>query len=145
MEEIRKGNDEYAAKGEWITHAESFEIFFGLKLAHLILSASEQFSTNIQAKDTPIQEATHGANHIITHYQSLRAESKFDRFYDDFVELSTDLTDEPSLPRYQKRPRRADESILHHIIINHLRRGTGIFILKRQSISGTAHAQFAEG
>ena len=78
---------------------ESFETLFGLKLAHLIFSASEQFSINLQAKDTFIQEATRGANLLITHYQSLRAEPKLDRFY-DVLELSNGLTDEPSLPRY---------------------------------------------
>ena len=57
---------------------ESFETLFGLKLAHLIFSASEQFSTNLQAKDTSIQEATCGAGLLVTHYQSLRTESKFD-------------------------------------------------------------------
>ena len=77
----------------------------GLTLVHLIFSAS--------AKDTSIQEATHGANLLVTHYQSLCAETKFDRFY-DVLELSTGLTDEPSLPRYRKRPRRLDEGIVPH-------------------------------
>jgi hypothetical protein len=61
-----------------------------------------------------IQEATRGANLLITHYQSLRAEPKFERFYDDVLELSTGLTDEPSLPRYRKRPRRLDEGVAPH-------------------------------
>ena len=115
LEEVRKGSDEYAAKGNGLlTQMKSFEILFGLKLAHLIFSASEQFSTNLQAKDTSIQEATCGANLLVTHYQSLCAEPKFDRFYDDVLELSTGLTDEPSLPRYRKRPRRLDEGVVPH-------------------------------
>ena len=115
LEEIRKGSDEYAAKGNGLlTLMEEFETLFGLKLAHLIFSASEQFSTNLQAKDTSIQEATRGANLLITHFQSLRAGPKFDQFYDDVLELSTELTDEPSLPRYRKRPRRLDEGIAPH-------------------------------
>lgn len=77
----------------------------------MVFSASEHFSTNLQAKDTSIQEATCGANFLITHYQSLRAESKFDRFYDDVLELSAGLTDEPSLPRYRKLPKRLDEGV----------------------------------
>ena len=110
--EVRKGSDEYAAKGNGLlAQMESFEIFFGLKLAHLIFSASEQISTNLQAKDTSIQEATRGANLLITHYQSLRTEPKFERFYDDVLELSTGLTDEPLLPRYEKRPKRLDEGV----------------------------------
>lgn len=87
LEEIRKGSDEYDAKGNGLlVQIESFETFFGLKLAYLIFSASEQFSTNLQAKDTSIQEATRGASLLVTHYQSLRTESKFDRFYGDVLE-----------------------------------------------------------
>lgn len=93
---------------------ESFEIYFGLKLAHLIFSASEQFSTNLQAKDTSIQEATLGADLLVTHYESLRSESKFDRFYDDVLEQSSGLTDEPSLPRYRKMPKRLDDGDAPH-------------------------------
>ena len=80
---------------------ESFDIFFGLKLSHLIFNASEQFSTNLQAKDTTIYEATHGAELLVSHYKPLRIESKFDRFY-DILEQSSGLTEEPSLPRYRK-------------------------------------------
>ena len=48
LEEVKKGSDECAAKGNGLlTQMESFEIFFGLKLALLIFSASEQFSTNL--------------------------------------------------------------------------------------------------
>ena len=51
---------------------------------------------------------------IITHYQSLHTESKFSRFYDDVLELSSELTDEPSLPRYRKRPRWLDGGSFPH-------------------------------
>ena len=61
-----------------------------------------------------ILQATRGANVLVTHYQSLRAEPKLDRFYDDVSELSTGLTDEPSLPRYQQMPRRLDEGVVPH-------------------------------
>ena len=44
LEEIRKGSDEYAAKGNGLlTQMESFDIFWGLKLAHLIFSALNNF------------------------------------------------------------------------------------------------------
>lgn len=130
MEEVAKGNDEYAAKGNGLlTQMESFEMLFGLKLAHLIFSASEQFSTNLQAL---IREATRGARLLITHYQSLRAETQFERFYADVNEQSTGMTDEPTLPRYRKRPRRLDDGAapLRHIVISHLRKGTNTSIMK---------------
>ena len=81
---------------------ESFDIFFGLKLSYLIFSFSERFSTNLQAKDTTIQEATRGAELLISHCKSLRTVPKFDIFY---AEESSELTEEPCLPRYRRRPR----------------------------------------
>ena len=115
LDEVRKGTDEYASKASGLLmKLESFDIFFGLKLSHLIFSASEQFSTNLQAKDPTIYEATHGAELLVSHYKSLRIESKFDRFYDDILEQSSGLTEEPSLPRYRKMPRRLDEGEQPH-------------------------------
>ena len=40
---------------------ENFYALFGIKLAYLLLSASEQLSTNLQAKVTTVQEAVRGA------------------------------------------------------------------------------------
>ena len=77
-------------------------------MAHLLFSASEQFSTNLQAKDTSIYNATHGAELLVTHYNSLRHDSQFNLFYDCVLQQSSGLTDEPSPPRYRKRPRRYD-------------------------------------
>jgi len=115
LEEVAKGNDEYAAKGNGLlTQMEFFETLFGLKLVHLIFSASEQFSTNLQAKDTMIHEATRGARLLVTHYQSLRTVAQFERFYADVIEQSSGLTDEPTLPRYRKRPRRLDDGAVPH-------------------------------
>ena len=90
-------------KGKWITHTNGIIWDIGLiwYSAHV---------NNFKAKDTSIQEATRGANLLITHYQSLCAEPKFDQFY----ELSTGLTDEPSSPRYRKRPRWLDGVEPHH-------------------------------
>ncbi len=83
---------------------ECFGIFLGLKLSYFIFSASERFSSNLQAKDTTIQEATRGANLLVSHCKSVRAESKFDAFYADVLEQCVGLTEEPCLPRYRRRP-----------------------------------------
>ena len=77
---------------------ESFDTFFSLKLAYLIFSASEQFSTNLQAKDTTVAEGTRGAYLLRSHYASLRSEAAFTAFYQDVLESSRGLTDEPVLP-----------------------------------------------
>ena len=107
LEEVKKGTDEYAAKGDGLLEKmESFDTFFGL---HLLFGASEQFSTNPQAKDITIQEATRGAELLITHYKSLRTEATFDKFYGNVLNQSSLLTEEPTLPRYHRMPRRYDE------------------------------------
>ena len=76
LEIVEQGHDEYAAKGRGLlTQMESFEIFFSLKLAFLIFSASEQFSTNLQAKkDTKVSEGVRGARLLVAHYIQFTAD-----------------------------------------------------------------------
>ena len=88
---------------------ESFETYFGLKLAHRIFSAAEQFSVNLQAKDLTVQEASRGAILLVSHFKTLLTESHFDAFYDHTLVLSSSVTEEPKLPRYRKMPKRLDE------------------------------------
>ena len=64
---------------------ESCDMYFGLKLAYLILSAGEQLSINLQAKNTTVQEATRGANFLHAYFKSQRTESKFDFLYNQVV------------------------------------------------------------
>ncbi len=66
------------------------------------------FSNLGQACPT-IQEATRGANLLVSHYKLVHAESKFDAFYADVLEQCVGLTEEPCLPRYRRRPRRLDD------------------------------------
>ena len=93
---------------------DNFDTFFGLKLAYLIFSASEQLSINLQAKDTTVQEAVRGSLLLATHFRSLRDESKFNNFYDAVVRESRELTAEPTLPRRRKVPRRFDDGASPH-------------------------------
>ena len=110
LEEIQKGRDEYAAKAHgMVLQMEMFDTFFGLKLAHFIFSAAEQFSVNLQAKDFTVQEAIHGAQLLVRHLKSNRTDSKFDLFYNQIIQQSSALTEQPKLPRYRKMPRRFDE------------------------------------
>ena len=76
LEVVQQGHDEYAAKGKGLLmQMESFDTFFSLKLAYLVFSAAEQFSTNLQAKDTTVAEATSGAHLLRSRYTSLRSEA----------------------------------------------------------------------
>ena len=115
LEVVQQGQDEYAAKGKGLLmQMESFDIFFSLKLSFLIFSAAEQFSTNLQAKDTTVAEGSRGAVLLKAHYTSLRTEAVFDTFYQGVLDSASDLTDEPALPRHRKTPRRFDEGAQQH-------------------------------
>ena len=110
LETVRQGHDEYAAKGSGLlAKMESFETFFSLKLAYRVFSAAEQFSINLQAKDTAVSKGTRGADVLRSHYVSLRSYTAFTDFYKDVLDFSGGLTDEPVLPRCRKVPRRYDE------------------------------------
>ena len=112
---VQQGYDEYAAKGKGLlTRMESFETYFSLKLAFLVFSAAEQFSTNLQAKDVTVTEGSRGAVLLIAHYTSLRTEAAFSTFYEGILKSASGLTDEPVLPRYRKMPRRFDEGAQPH-------------------------------
>lgn len=115
LEEVQKGRDDYAAKARgMILQMEMFDTFLGLKLAHMIFSAAEQFSVNLQAKDITVQEALHGAELLVRHLKSNRTESKFDLFYDQVIEQSSTVTEQPKLPRYRKILRRFDDGESPH-------------------------------
>jgi hypothetical protein len=96
---IQQDHDEYAAKASGLM--DSFGTF-NLKLSHLIFSSAEQFSINLSAKDSSVGEGVKGA-HLLRSHSSLRNE-KCNTFYDDNVNSSERLTDDPILPRYRRVP-----------------------------------------
>ena len=57
----------------------------GRQDSHLIFSSSEQFSTNLLAKNTTVSDATNGAQLLVTHLKSQRTESSFECFYESVV------------------------------------------------------------
>ena len=56
LEVIQQGRDEYAMKAHGFLN--SMLKFSGLKVSHLIFSATEQLSISLQGKDTTIQDAS---------------------------------------------------------------------------------------
>ena len=109
MEAVQQGHDEYAAKANGLLHKlESFDTYFGLRLAALVYAPAETFSMNLQAKDTLVSEALKGSKFLVQHYASLRNDAAFAKFYQDVLNATSDLTNEPMLPRFRKAPRRLD-------------------------------------
>ena len=115
LEVVQQGHDEYAAKGKGLlSQMELFDTYFSLKLGYMVFSAAEQFSINLQAKDTTIAEGLKGASLLKSHYTSMRTEVAFTTFYQDTLKSSKDLTDEPIVPRQRKVPRRFDGGVQPH-------------------------------
>ena len=115
LQVIQQGHDEYAAKARGLLmQLESFDIFFSLKLSYLVFAAAEQFSINLQAKDTTVGEGLKGANLLRSYLSSLRDEEKFSTFYGNVVKSSEGLTDDPILPRYRRAPRPLDDGAHPH-------------------------------
>lgn len=73
------------------TALEKFETLFGLKLAHLLFSASEETSKVLQAKNTPVQEAVSAVAVTRAFYLRQRQDEAFDRFFDSTVKLAHTL------------------------------------------------------
>ena len=55
-----------------------------------------------------------GAKLLATYLKSLRNEAKFDLFYDTICHVCRNLTEEPSLPRHRKVPKRLDDGAPTH-------------------------------
>ena len=94
---------------------DKFDTFFGLKLSYLIFSGTEQTSTNIQGKDVSIQEALRSTEFASNYLQRLTSDNGFDQFYSSVVVDSTELTSEPTLPRYRRPPATVDGGSRPHV------------------------------
>ena len=102
--------DEYGRKaGGFLSLMEKFSTFFGLKMAHLVFSASEQLSTNLQAKNTTAQDAYTAVNLSKAFYDRQRDPSAFEAFYQQVVKDAEGKTEPLTLPRYRKAPKRAHD------------------------------------
>ena len=115
LREIEQGHDDYTAKASGLLNRmERFDAFFGLQLGRRIFFSSEQLSSNLQAKDITVQEATRDAALLVSHFRTLRTEAMFDQIYYEIVLESEGLTDEPVPPRYRKLSRRLDRGQVSH-------------------------------
>ena len=103
-------HDDYGRKaGGYLAQMDKFSTFFGLKLAHLIFSGTEQLSLTLQGKDTTIQEAVNATELAVKYLTRLRSDSTFVDFYSKTVEEAKELTSDPVLPRYRRPPHRIDD------------------------------------
>ena len=73
-----------------------------------------QLSLSLQGKDTTVQEAIQASSVAMKYFERQSSEEVFNTFYDKIVEASKDLTDEPTLPRFTKCPRRVEDGQSGH-------------------------------
>lgn len=111
LEEINDTcKDEYGGKvGGFHSLMEKCSTFFGLKMAHLVFSASEQLSTTLEAKNTTAQDAYTAVNLANAFYERQRNSSAFQAFYQQVVKDAEGKTEPPTLHRYRKALRHADD------------------------------------
>ena len=115
MEEVHSTTRKYGLKARGILAAlEKFDVYFGLKLGHLLFGTAEVTSKVLQAKDTSMQEAVSAVCVTCAFYQHQRQEEAFDPFFDNAVMQAEHLcTGEPQLPRYRKPLKTFDGRVSH--------------------------------
>ena len=109
MEEVHQTtHDDYGLKAAGLLAAlEKFEMFFGLKLGHLLFGAAEETSKVLKAKDTSVQESVSAVSMTRAFYQRQRQDAAFNTFFEIVVAEAQRLQiGEPKLPRYRKPPKR---------------------------------------
>ena len=80
---------------------EKFQTYFGLRLASVIFSATEQLSTTLQGRSINMQEAISAAETTKMFLNRQRSDSAFTSFYDSVVKDAQAFTNEPTVPRKQ--------------------------------------------
>ena len=102
--------DDYGRRANGLyAQLEKFDTFFGLKLSFLLFSGTEQTSTNLQGKNTSVQEALSCAEVAKNYLSRLRSDESFDRFYSSVVTEAEQYTGSPVLPRYRVPPKKIDQ------------------------------------
>ena len=107
--------DDYGLRANGVlTAMEKFEMYFGIKLSHLLFGPAEEISKVLQAKNLSLQESL-GSIHALQHfYERQRSDDAFNGFFDQLVEEANSLKiGEPKLPRYRKQPKRFEGSSPH--------------------------------
>ena len=94
---------------------ERFSTYFGLKLSFLVFSATEQASSTLQYKDINAQEAAMAIDAARSFLGRQRSDSAFDGFYQSVVNEASNYTQDPTLPRQKRIPRRLDDGASNHV------------------------------
>ena len=107
--------DDYGRRANGLlAQLQRFDTYFGLKLSYLVFSGTEQTSINLQSKNTSVQDALSCAEVARSYTNRLRCDCSFEEFYAVVVKEAQQCTEEPTLPRYRRPPKRLDQGAAPH-------------------------------
>lgn len=116
MEEIGNSRCESSSKAVGIIALmDRFSSYYCLKLALLVLSATEQVSITLQHHDSNAQEALAAVKSAEYYLNRQRSDDAFNLFYDLVLQEAAEKgLQQPTLPRQRKIPRRIDNGSENH-------------------------------
>ena len=88
---------------------ETFETYFGLSLAHLLLSHSDNLSKALQKSAISAAEGQIMAKLTVDTLTSLKTDERFDDLWSTVLKKSENLVEEPVLKRPRKIPKKLDQ------------------------------------
>ena len=94
---------------------ERFEIYFGLKLCHLVFSCTEEVSLLLQEKSTTLEDACQQVAVAKRYLEMQLTDDSFHAFYQKVVVDSRDLTEPPCLACARRPPRKIDDGSSPHV------------------------------
>ena len=108
--------DDYGRRAGGV-HAQldRFEIYFGLKLCHLVFSCTEEVSLLLQGKSTTLEDACQQVAVAKRYLEKQRTDDSFNAFYQKAVVDSRDLTEPPCLALARRPPRKIDDGSSPHV------------------------------
>uniref|UniRef100_A0A1X7UPW5 Uncharacterized protein n=1 Tax=Amphimedon queenslandica TaxID=400682 RepID=A0A1X7UPW5_AMPQE len=116
VEEIGNSRCESSSKAVGIIALmDRFSSYFGLKLALLVFSATEQVSVTLQHHDINAQEALAAVKTAVCYLNRQKSDDAFNLFYDLVLQEAAEKgLQQPTLPRQRKIPRRIDDGSKNH-------------------------------
>ena len=118
-EELDHLGEESQSESSWkalglLALMERFSTYFDLKLAFLVFSGTEQASLTLQYKDINAQEASMATSAARSFLNRQRFDSAFHTFCQSVVNEASNYTQDPTLPRQKKVPKKIDDGAPSH-------------------------------
>ena len=115
LEESSHGSDDCSRRAcGMLALMDKFQTYFGLKLAFLVFSITEQLSLSLQGVQNSVDDCYVAANVTIQALKKLRKEEEFRLFFESVKEEASDRCDPPQLTRQRRQPLRLNDGAAEH-------------------------------